>query len=126
MRQLAVAKVNDDDQWNLYVLAGWRNSGQHPIHFDGVREFEDHLIYDALYSDGARDRSHRGVGWHLGNEALGIKFATLIVSHAAGHHRNVIDISVRDHRFQSIFGVARGEFILDVFIPTIREGFLGS
>ena len=38
----------------------------------------------------------------------------------------MIDISICDHCLQSVFGVTRGEFILDVFIPTIGEGFLGG
>src|SRR5205085_3269257 len=85
MSQFAVAKVNDDDQRNLYVLAGWLDSGQHPIHFDRMREFKNHLIHDPIDSDGARDRSHRGVGWHLWNEAPGIKLAKFLMAHASGH-----------------------------------------
>ena len=53
MRQLAVAKVNDDDQRNLYVLISWLDPRQHPIHLDGVREFEDHLVNHAINSDRA-------------------------------------------------------------------------
>ncbi|PYS30969.1 MAG: hypothetical protein DMF75_15280 [Acidobacteria bacterium] len=126
MSQLAVAKVNDDDEGDFHVFVSGLDPRQHPIHFDRVREFENHFVYDSIDSDGARDRRHRGVGRHLRNEALGIKLAQLLVAHASCHHWNMIYISVRDHRFQSIFRVTRGELILDMFIPTIGERFLGG
>ena len=44
----------------------------------------------------------------------------------AGHHGNVIDVSIRDHCFQSIFRVTRREFVLNMFVPAVRERFLGG
>src|SRR5262249_39087210 len=54
-----------------------------------------------------------------------IKLAKLIMSDTASHHRHVIYVSVRDHRFQSVFGIARGKLVLDMFIPPIRKDSLG-
>src|SRR5262249_20012609 len=48
------------------------------------------------------------------------------MSDTASHHRHVIYVSVRDHSFQSVFGIARGKLVLDVFIPPIRKDSLGA
>ncbi len=43
---------------------------------------------------------------------------------AAGHHRNVIDVSIGDHRFERVVSVARRELVFDVIVPTSRESLL--
>src|SRR5712691_12957596 len=70
VRQLAVAKVDNDDQGNLDVLAGRLNARQHPVHLDRVRELENHFVNHAIDADRARDRRHRSVRRHLRNETF--------------------------------------------------------
>ena len=43
----------------------------------------------------------------------------LIAADPTSQYRNVIDVSIRDHRLQSVFGIARRELVLHMFVPTI-------
>ena len=47
-----------------------------------------------------------------------------VVAHAARHHGNVIDVSIRHHRFERVICVARRELILHVIVPLRRERLL--
>src|ERR1051325_11017858 len=42
--QLAVPEAHDYDQGDFDSPTSRRDTGQHPIHFDAVGEFDDHLI----------------------------------------------------------------------------------
>src|SRR5438094_10144279 len=98
MRQFAIAEMHNHHQRNLDVLSRRRNSGQHPVHLNGVCELKHHLVYNSIDADGARNRRHAGVRGHLRNETLCIELAQLGMAHTAGEHRNMIDVSVRYHR----------------------------
>src|SRR5215469_7699815 len=59
-----------------------------------------------------------------GIEVLRIKLLQLFLANSARQHRNVVHISVRNHRVQSRTGIFSRELIADVFIPNIAERLL--
>jgi hypothetical protein len=90
---------------------------QHPVHLDAVGEADDHLVDQLIAADGPRDRGHFHVGRHSRDEMGRVKLAQLGVTTAAGQHRNMIDIGVRDHRRERLIGVFGVEFVADVLFP---------
>ena len=124
MRELAVAKVNDDDERHFYVFACRLNSRQHPIHLARVRKLKNHLVDDAIDPDRARHGRHRGVRWHLRNKTLRIKLAQLVVTNATGHHGYVVHVRIRHHRLECVVSVACREFIFHMIIPALRQRLL--
>src|SRR5688572_25924134 len=89
-----------------------------------MRELKNHLVNNPIDADRSRYRRHARVRWHLRNETLRVKLAQLFMTHAASHHRNMVDICLDNHRLQRIVGVARGEFILHMIVPASGKSLL--
>src|SRR5262249_54598058 len=53
VREFVAAKIHDHDEWNSDALARRRDAWQHPVHFDRVGEFKDHLVHHAIRADSA-------------------------------------------------------------------------
>lgn len=122
--ELAVAKVDDDDQRALDALAGGSDAGKHPVHFNGVGKFENHFVNEPLGADGSGDGNDLRVGRHLGDEVLRVEFAQLVAADAAGQDGDVVDVGVGHHGIERGFGVAGGEFVAEVLLPKVGERLL--
>ena len=43
---------------------------------------------------------------------------------SASHHRDVIDVSIDDHRLDRVVGIARRKLVFDMIVPARRERLL--
>src|ERR1700693_3958270 len=71
--ELAVAKSDDNDKWNLDAAAGWWNSREHPRHLCRVGEGEDDLVHQSILTQGTGNQLDRGVRRHRRDEVFLIK-----------------------------------------------------
>src|SRR5919199_683117 len=106
---LPIPKLDYDHHRDLDPFPGRGNAWQQPVHLDGVGEPVDQLVYYSVIADGARDRDDLGIRRLLGDEALGVKLAHLLQSHASGEHRDVIYLRIIYHGFERILDVLRLE-----------------
>src|ERR1700685_2740299 len=100
--ELAVAKSDDRDKWNLDPAAGWWNPREHPRHLCRVGEGEDDLVHQSILTQGTGNQLDRRVRRHRRDEVFLIKPAQGFVAVATSHNRNVVDRSealIRAPRF---------------------------
>ncbi len=126
VRQLAVPELNNGDKRHLHSLSSRRNARQHPVHPDGVGEFENHFVHELIVANRSRDRNHLRIWRHLWNETLRVKLPQLVATHAAGQHRNMVYISVLNHGRESIFSLVGRELMAHMFFPKFVQSFLRS
>src|SRR5262249_32314528 len=58
---LVAFDADDYDEHRLDPFPGWLESGQHPVHFAGVRERDNELIDEPFLRIGSRDPFERDV-----------------------------------------------------------------
>src|ERR1700740_1899666 len=94
--QLVATELHDCYQRNLDLTAGWRDAGQHPVDLGRMREREQYFIDQAVLADGPADQLHGGIRRIRTNKVIFIKTFELIMTDAARHRRNMVDIRLRD------------------------------
>src|SRR5262249_5488755 len=91
---------------------------------DRVGEMKDHLVHQPISADGPGNWSDGGVRGHPRDEVPGVELAELVVTDAAGHHRDVVDIGARHHCVERRGRVADHELVADVLVPKMTEELL--
>ena len=116
--------LDDRDRGHLDAPAGRRHARQIPVHGDGVRALEDHLVDDLVMADRPRDRLDRGVRRHLGDEPRRVERADRVAPDAPGHDRDVVEMRRRAHGLDRRIRAVVRELGPQVPFPDLEHGLL--
>ncbi len=89
--------------------------GSSHVHECGLASSPDMAML--IFANGSRNRSELRIRRHDRYEVSGIKTAECFSSLAARHDRNVIHISIVNHRVNRGRSIANREFVRRVFVP---------
>src|SRR5262249_7935832 len=116
---------DDRNQGDFDPSARGRYAGQHPVDFTAMGEGEKHLVDDLVPANRTTDRDALRVIRILPDEMVFIEALQLVVSDAANHGRDVVDVRRVDHCCHGSIDVPCLEFVPAMGFPESDEVMVG-
>src|SRR4051812_24565092 len=82
-----------------------------------MSERKDHFINESIDTDRSRDGRQLCIRWHSRDKILRVETTQFILANPASHYRDVIYISIINHRRERGFYITSDKLISSVFFP---------